>query len=182
MDYDISYFEKMLRINAPTAKEINAIRWAWIEEVGANTILDYGSGIGFFRAFKNNGAKVDTYDIGPYCQTGITLTRYDLITMWDVLEHLENLDIARQVLLMTRFFAGAVPILPPGKRLEDWKHFKPKEHLRWFEDGDLEEFMAEEGFELVKKGAPECPPREDIQSFLYRRRKDHDRFNRGIRA
>jgi hypothetical protein len=167
--YDIEYFETMLRINSPTAKEINAIRWDWIKDVHAKTILDFGSGIGFFRAFRNNGAVVDTYDVGPYCQTGIRREHYDLVTMWDVLEHLETMDDARRILNKTDHFACTVPVLPLGKALTSWKHYKPGEHLRFFLNGNIERFMEEEGFRLLKKGRPEVPPREDIESFLFRR-------------
>ena len=169
MKYDIEYFETMLRINSPTAKEINAIRWNWVSEVHAKTILDFGSGIGFFRAFRNNGAAVDTFDLGPYCQTGMKRDHYDLVTMWDVLEHLETLDDARRVLEKTDNFACTVPVLPEGKDLILWKHRKPGEHVRIFYEGDVERFVKKEGFYLTKIGSPECPPRTDIMSFLFRR-------------
>ena len=77
--YDLEYFEKMLRQNSKTAEEISNIRWDWLYELCPKTVLDYGSGCGFFRAFRPRGIEVDTYDIGPYPQTGIRLRLYDIV-------------------------------------------------------------------------------------------------------
>jgi len=77
--YDLSYYYKVLRLNSATAGLINSIRWDWVRNCKAKTILDYGCGPGWFRAFSPNGAVVDTFDIMEVPQTGIQHDKYDLI-------------------------------------------------------------------------------------------------------
>ena len=91
MKYDLEYFDKMLRKNSGTAKRISKIRWKFISRVDPKLVLDYGSGVGWFRAFKPEGITVDTYDIGEYPQTGIQHSYYDIICFWDVLEHIYSM-------------------------------------------------------------------------------------------
>ena len=79
MNYDLEYFEKMLRLNSKTGELISNIRWAWIGDTHPKTILDYGSGCGFFRAYRPEGVEVNSYDIGTFPQTGIELKIYDIV-------------------------------------------------------------------------------------------------------
>lgn len=166
--YNLDYYEKMLRLNSSTAEKINAIRWEWVKEVNPKIVLDFGSGVGWFRAFRPDGVEVDTYDIGLYPQTGIRHAEYDLITLWDVLEHIKILQPLNGLLERARFVSGTAPLLRKGVLLHNWKHYKPGEHVRYFLQIDgITNMFQPFGFELVKTDRPECPPREDIVSFLY---------------
>lgn len=169
MDYDLRYYEKMLREYSGSAEKICKIRWDWIKETNAKTILDYGSGVGWFRAWRPDGVEVESYDIGrPFPYTGITKSRYDLICMWDVLEHME-IPKLREVLSMTDWFAGTIPIRPPGTPLVTWKHYKPGEHIWHFLMPDFNLMINGLDFVIARAGYPECPPRQDILSFLAKR-------------
>lgn len=167
--YDLGYFEKMLRNYSRSAAEICTIRWGWVGEASARTVLDYGSGIGFFRAFAPPDVAVDTFDVMPVPQTGITKDRYDLLTLWDVLEHLPGLEPIERYLETSKHVAISIPILPADQSWIGWKHFKPGEHLFYPTAEQLKAMFASYGFEEVKRGQPECPPRVDIWNFLYRR-------------
>jgi hypothetical protein len=123
---------------------------------------------------------VDSYDIGKigdadYPQTGIRHDHYDLICLWDVLEHVDwaNAPDADILEWMGKAdnIAITVPVLPLGKMLDGWKHYKPGEHLTYFSIESLTQFIEQQGFTLTKKGTPECPPRADIYSFLFARIK-----------
>lgn len=157
----------MLKMYSKTAEDICKIRWSFVKETKPRTVLDYGCGIGWFRAFRPKDVKMDTFDIGDYPQTGIRRKKYDLICMWDVLEHLPNFKPIGKLLSNARFVAVTVPIKPKGKKMETWKHFKPGEHLHYFTPKTLDLFFKTYGFKKVKSGYPECPPREDIISVLY---------------
>lgn len=170
MEYGIDYFYNMLRMYSPRAKDICGIRWAFVEEANAQTVLDYGSGCGFFKAFAPNGTAVDTIDAMPVPQTGITRLKYDLVTFWDVLEHVPNLMDLREVFDMARWVAITVPIKPAKLPWKDYKHFKPGEHIHHFQPDYLCAVLNIFGFDLVKSGTPECPPRSMVSSFLFRRR------------
>jgi hypothetical protein len=168
--YNINYFELMLRQNSGTAEQINKIRWDFVGEVNPKIVLDYGSGVGWFRAWRPKDIEVDTYDTGNFVKTGILHKKYDLVTMWDVLEHIPNLDeVLSGVCESTKYLALAVPIKPEDVKLEEWKHYKPGEHLHQFTEESLSNLLKEYGFIQVKKGQPECPPRKDIWNFLYKK-------------
>jgi len=170
MKYDIDYFERTLRLNSSTAEKISAIRWNFVNLCDAKHVLDFGAGIPWFRVFRPAGVEVDTYDIGVAPQTGITRERYDLITFWDVLEHLEDLTLANAMISCSKWVAVTVPILPPGILLHEWKHYKPGEHICTFTDHSIIEFFDKRGFELGIKGHPECEIRSDIGSYLFGRK------------
>jgi len=165
--YNLGYYEDMLKNYSETAKKICSIRWEFIAATNPKTVLDYGSGVGWFRAFRPKGLAVDSFDIAKFPQTGINHKRYDLVCLWDVLEHLESFSEIEALLHSAKFVATTVPILPSGKRIDGWKHFKPGEHIKVFTHDTINALFNKYDYVLIKKGQPECPPREDIWSFLY---------------
>lgn len=172
--YDLKYFYNMLRMYSQSAKQICEARWKFIEDgVGfslkGRSVLDYGSGCGFFKAFAPEGVEVDNFDVMPVPQTGITRQRYDVITFWDVLEHIADLESMREIMDKAAFVAITVPIKPADVPWNQYKHFKPGEHIHHFDKDYLSAWMERFGFRLEVEGFPECPPREFIGSFLFRR-------------
>jgi len=169
LKYDIDYYENMLRIYSKTAETISRIRWEWIGEVSPKKVLDYGSGVGWFRAFRPEGVYVDSMDIGPYPQKGISCEHYDVVCFHDVLEHMKSFDEVKRIFETATYVAGTIPVVPANKDVTVWKHYKPGEHLRYWSEESFEADMSSEGFKKVKHGMPECPPRTDILSFLYKK-------------
>ena len=167
MKYDIEYYEKMLREYSGTGEEIAKIRWNWISELEPDVVLDYGSGVGWFRAWRPKGVQVHTFDIGPYLQTGIELIIYDVVCFWDVLEHIPDFEGIEPVLMLARNVAVSLPLGEGKDGLDRWKHFKPDEHLHYFTEEILDALFKRYGFHKGKIDQPECPPREDITSVLY---------------
>ena len=175
--YNLSYIDHLLKKDSATAQEINKIRWEWVKDVVMDYseyetphVLDFGSGVGWFRAFRPDGIEVDTYDINTHSpQTGIIRRKYDLITFWDVLEHIKDLIDLQPLFRMTRYIAMSVPLLPDGKELKLWKHYRPGEHLRYFSLKDWDKLFAGYGLKRCGVGYPECPPREDIVSMIFSR-------------
>ncbi len=167
--YDLSYYEKMLRQNSRLAEKIAKVRWSFISRLNARFVLDYGSGVGWFRAYKPSDVEVDSFDIGPYPQTGILRDYYNLICFWDVLEHISGFNELKDILTSTDYVALSIPIKPDKVPIEKWKHFKPGEHLNYFSEKSLDEIFRKYSFHLLAKGSPECPPREDILSLIYMR-------------
>ena len=168
MIYDLEYFEKMLRQNSGAAEQICRIRWEWIEQVNPRAVLDYGSGVGWFRAYRPAGAEVYTFDVGPFPQTGIELTLYDVVCFWDVIEHILDFSKVEPVIALARHVAISLPIIKGNLALS--KHFKPGEHLHYWTEESLVALFFKYGFNLLKKGTPECPPREEVSSFLFGRK------------
>ena len=171
MIYNLEYYEKMLREYSKTAEYICQLRWRLILELDdVSTVLDYGSGVGWFRAFRPSGICVDSYDIANYPQTGILRDWYDVICLWDVLEHVGNAAHLNGLLKRCKYIALTVPIKPKNVKLSDWKHYKPGEHLHYFTPELLDLFFNK--FRRIKSGYFECPPREDILTAIYERRED----------
>ena len=164
----------MLRMYNDTARQISRVRWEFVDEVDPQLVLDYGSGCGFFKAFAPEGILVDTYDIMPVPTTGITRGAYDLITLWDVLEHIPDFNKIVGIFNKADFIAVTVPIKPKDMRWKDYKHYKPLEHIHHFTEDSLLDFFDAFGFEIIKKGTPECPPREHIHSFLFQNKYGHE--------
>ena len=167
MEYDLEYYENMLRQYSRTAEEISKIRWNWISEVDPAVVLDYGSGVGWFRAWRPKGIKVYSCDIASYPQTGTQFLMYDVVCFWDVLEHIPDFTVIEPILALARNVAVSIPLIPQEESFSTWKHFKPGEHLHYFTPSTLDALLAKYGFELRKAGQPECPPRKDITSVLY---------------
>lgn len=170
IEYDVNYYFNMLKMYSATSKKIADTRWEFIMSYfQPKTVLDYGSGVGFFKAFAPAGVEVDNVDVMPVPQTGITKDRYDLVCFWDVLEHFPTFHEPDKAIAMTDRVALTVPVIPPGVDLYTWKHYKPGEHLHYFQPETMDAFFKSRGFKRVKWGMPECPPRQDIQSFIYER-------------
>lgn len=168
MNYDLEYYEKMLREYSRSAEEIVRIRWNFISEIAPRRVLDYGSGVGWFRAWRPPGVEVDSYDLLPVPQTEIRLAIYDVTCFWDVLEHIQDFGVIAPVLALSKHLAVTVPVRPPEKEYANWKHSKPSEHVRAFTSEGLSDLMSYFGFELIKEEKVECPPRADIISFLFK--------------
>ena len=133
-------------------------------------VLDYGSGVGWFRAWRPAGlTEVWTYDLAEYPQTGIELQTYDVVCFWDVLEHIPDFNAIEPILALSKHVALSVPLAREG--LLDWKHFKPGEHLHYFTEESLVALFHEYGFVPLHKSIEiECPPRQDILTALFGRR------------
>lgn len=167
--YDVEYYDNLLRQYSSTAREIAIIRHEFIRSLRPKWILDYGSGVGWFRAFRPDGVEVDTFDIGPFTQTGISRDSYDIVCFHDVLEHIPDWGTIAPIISKAKYVAGTVPILVNGQVLSTWKHYKPGEHFYYWSEKGFESAMNEVGLERIEHGWPECPPRTDILSFKYRR-------------
>ncbi len=169
MKYDQDYYYNLLKMQTEHAQKIAEIRWEFVSDCHAQSVLDYGCGIGFFKAFGPRDIQIDTYDIGPYVMTGINREEYDLVCLWDVIEHISHIDVRLGSLFdNAKFIALSIPMLPKGKDYLTWKHFKPGEHLHYFDDKTLDVLFKRYGFRRIKSEYPECPPREDVESILYR--------------
>jgi len=170
--YDLNYYEKMLRLYSGTAEEINKRRWHFLKShiQRLNTVLDYGCGVGWFRAWRPPGVKVFSFDIAMYPQTGVEIQIYDCTCFWDVLEHIPDFAAIEPILALSRFVAVSIPIPNDETGLNGWKHFKPGEHLHYFTRASLNALFNKYGFDLLLEDDFECPPRLDVSSFIYRRK------------
>ena len=142
--------------------------------VGRGRLLDYGCAVGLFVKVANDagweaigyersewavqyGREVLGLDI--ICGTGDDAPpfegRFDVITMWDVLEHLEH---PRAVLESVSAWLKPGGMLAlntinrssAGARLagKHWRHLAPPHHLQYFSRASLKRLLRDCGFEL----------------------------------
>ena len=168
MIYNQQYYDNMLKNYSGTAEYICRKRWEFVGQVNPKLVLDFGCGVGWFRAFAPADVKVDTYDVMPVMQTGIQHDHYDLVTFWDSMEHM-TAGYVRNALLLGDAVALTVPICPDGVDIRNWRHFKPGEHLWYPSREEVVEVIEHHGFKVVEFGQVECPPRTDVWSFLFER-------------
>jgi hypothetical protein len=178
IQYDENYYYNLLKIHTATAHEIVKRRFDFIKEnikdlptSGLIHMLDYGSGVGFMKALAPHQFEVDTFDIMPVPTTGIRRLVYDVISMYDVLEHIPDFQVVQPVLQSGKHVVISVPVKPAEVPWKGYKHFKPGEHLHYFTDDLIEHLFDHMGFDLVAKGNPECPPRQYITSYIFKNRE-----------
>jgi 2-polyprenyl-3-methyl-5-hydroxy-6-metoxy-1,4-benzoquinol methylase len=140
-------------------------------------VLDVGCAAGFFLAvaaeegWRPTGVELSA-PMAEYAATRMRLTdvrrgdllsldlpaqAFDVVTLWDVLEHLEDppahLRAARRLLkpdgvlvIETQNVASAFARLLGRK----WQHYKHAEHLYHFDPRTLERLLSEAGFEILE--------------------------------
>ena len=175
--YNKEYFGSISQSYKKTAKIISKIRWAFVGEVKPKLVLDYGAGANFLSKYAPKRVVIDSFDIGNYSvkYTGIRHKFYDLVFLCDVLEHIPDFRILDDIFKKTKYVCVSIPLLPRGKRLKTWKHFKFEtgEHLHFFTKRSLDLFFEARGFKNIKSGFPEVTqgPRTDILNVLYQKEK-----------
>lgn len=169
MTYSESYYFNLLKNYSATAEQICKIRWDWIMQTDPKVVLDFGCGVGWMTAFAPSGVVVDSIDEMPVPQTGIRHHHYDALILADVVEHIANPDeVIAPLLAKSAHAFVTLPIIPQDKPWHLSKHWKPYgEHLVLPSEEQVLAFFKHYGFDLLRSGSPECPPRVDVMSFMF---------------
>lgn len=161
--YDKSYHTKYSRYeHTDTGKAVLAVRRETAAHMLADaayphSILDYGCGTGsFVRHMQHAGACGFGYDLNPYsdyCDPVVLMgRRYDLVTLWDVIEHVKD-----PVALLAALPSAAAVLCTPCiddhflgvRHLNEWHHYYPSEHVHLFGRRSLEALFAAAGYRVV---------------------------------
>lgn len=137
------------------------------------TILDYGTGEGFFTEYcLKKGKNATGIEPSPEARenfklrTGKTLlenvnqldnqNHFDVITLWHVLEHIHDLEPTMQKLVDALEKLGILVIAVPNNKSQDLKHFGKywaawdvPRHLYHWDSGSLEKFMNGLGMKRI---------------------------------
>ena len=160
--------------------EMSRLRADFVEKsfpVGKiHKVLDVGHANGAFvkemiaRSYDAFGTDLHGIDFGVPEVDLMGPETFDLVTFFDSLEHFEN--VRQPLHKSNRFVLVSVPNTPPNleKFIDSWRHFRPGEHLHYFNLRSLTLLMKEFGFELtgysfvedqIRKGVKfngfECP-------------------------
>lgn len=122
-------------------------------------VLDIGYGNGAFLALMRKGGFScfgnDLHQRPDGVRRGSVDDAYDVITMFDSLEHLPSLALP----MLAEHIIISIPHRPMWflKHPENWRHFKPGEHLHYFTPRSLSWLMDLRGLSLRHR-----MPLEDI--------------------
>lgn len=151
--YNQEYYTRYQnRSDTETGKKIYDSRWEIIEKYchGNMTLLDYGCASGAFHTSARNGFVTFGYDINPHSPYHREINgQMDIVTMWDVIEHLHDPKDTIKKLNPKMLFIST-PNKGAVEKLEGWRHYRPDEHLWYFDLPSLESLLRECGFKIVE--------------------------------
>lgn len=166
-NYELHYH---LYAQTEFAKKLHTERWNFVvKNAEPVSVLDFGCGVATFGEYAPNGVKMFSYD--PYFKRDFSFVwndGVDVVTFWDSLEHMRRIQLVP--LLKTKYIAVSTPTLKNGKNILDWKHFRPDEHVWYFNREAIVKLFAKWGYKLVDESDFEIGlGREDIWSFCFKR-------------
>lgn len=166
MIYDRAYHEEYVRRSrSDLGRRIYRARWDFVtRHVAGGSLLDYGCGAGGFHLLAPEAFPATGYDVNPFSGFDTTPTQaYDILTMWDVIEHLPD-PTEPLVRLAPAWLFLSTPNVEAADDVLAWKHFKPGEHLHYFSEKSIEAVLGCAGYRVVEfdyaEGAlrdPEAP-------------------------
>lgn len=173
--YDANYWEDYrARDASPQGARLTELRRNLVDSYWDDAVVDVGIGGGRFVLEQPNAMG---YDINPHAVAWLqergawhdpSLARIGAATFWDSLEHIHDPGpILRNV---GRFVFTSLPIFTGIGHVRRSKHFKTDEHCWYFTRNGIVCFMSRYGFELVYEDRREEFCREDIGTFVFRRR------------
>ena len=143
--------------------------------LGGNRVLDVGMGSGEFIKLLPNTWGCDVIPVSIEW-----LKRNDLwsehlghfagVTMWDVLEHLQVPELYLRQIQLHAFLFVSIPVFYALGAIRLSKHYRPGEHLQYYTEEGLIEWMEQHGFRVRERCDFEMlAGRESILSFAFQR-------------
>jgi hypothetical protein len=163
-------------------KRLTEMRVAFVSRHYEGTLVDIGIGGGAFLSTRSyTGQQTYGTDINPVAcawlrERGIYVDLNDrrnhlaAVSMWDVLEHIE--DFRGLVGKVKEWVFLSLPIFRGPEHVLRSKHFRKDEHCWYFTRYGLIQAFDYLGFQLAEFNTFEQNPggREDIESFAFRRK------------
>lgn len=178
ISYDDSYFDKYQALEGqPIAEKINAGRIALVDRYAGAVcpVVDVGIGSGEF--IKRRPGPTFGRDINRKAEQWLKvidrwaddLSAFKAFTFWDVLEHVDNPDrhyfrfIQDGSLVFT-----CLPVFEELREVRKSRHYKPNEHLYYWTEQGLIDWMVLYRFRLLERQNFETEAgRESITSFAF---------------
>lgn len=150
---------------------INEHRWflVGLYNPPMSRILDYGCGAGAFvhSVSELKGYKVKGYDINPHSgfnDASLLGLEWDCVTMWDVIEHVENpMELVSSINAKRMFILTPDASCPTARQnIELWRHFRRDEHQHYFSPLSLTKMMERCGYRLIGMDRTEAMMRNPL--------------------
>lgn len=179
-EYDVEYFRKTRNNVGLLLKTMRPLWWRWVKIIrkykSSGCLLDVGCGEGYFlqyaeRHFKTYGIDISEYGIrearkraiksklyiGGVAPLNYDDKRFDIVTCFDVLEHLKNPEAAiqefRRVLNRGGLFIIRVPntsSLGSSWKKEEWFGFKDRTHVSLLTNNEWLSLLRKDNFQILE--------------------------------
>lgn len=174
--YDDAYFAAYAeRADTKIGRALTRARVDLVKRYFNGPVLDVGIGCGQFVEACPGACGYDVNPQGVRWLKERDLYRdlyaglYDALTFWDALEHIP--DPVAAVARARQFVFVSVPVFEGPAHCRASKHYKPGEHLWYFEDRGIRAWFDWQGFNCVESSNIETIlGREGIQSYVFARR------------
>lgn len=184
--YDAKYFRKYIRYEGTEiAKKINQVRIDLVDRhYGSGPVTDIGIGSGEFIKLRPN---TQGYDINPRAVAWLRSRkiyddsfRYNAITMWDVLEHVQFPGQYLKTIPQGGFLFVCVPIFKDLENIRDSRHYRPDEHYYYYTHPGFVGFFGIHGYEMLECNDGEIKAgRDSIYSYAFRKTQAGYNWNVG---
>lgn len=177
VDYGEEYFEKCRGYEGQEiAEKINAGRIEFVSKhLGTGRVCDIGVGSGEFVRRRENTYGFDVNptavqwlkDSGRFAKD---IEHFGAFTFWDVLEHVPTPEDYLKHVYLHSFVFMSMPMMESLDRIRESKHYRPGEHLYYFTERGLIEWMGWHGFRCLEVANFETEAgRDSIGSFAFKR-------------
>lgn len=165
--YNQAYRDETARkADSRLGRQIYLSRWEFIQRHrSTGTLLDYGCGTGAFHALAPDKYEATGWDVNPTSEFNkpVKKDRFDILTMWDVIEHLDSpFDPIRLFKPEYVFVSSPNADNAEDCLFENWRHFKPVEHLFYFTPKTLSMSLRSIGYQLLEVNFSEGKLRDYI--------------------
>lgn len=175
--YNEDYFQRYRKLaDTEVGRQLTISRIELVARHYHGPVLDVGIGAGQFVSMRpfTNGYDVNPAGVEWLKGKGLYVDLYNstspAISMWDVLEHIDDPEAA--VARADEFVFVSIPIFRDSADILQSHHFRKDEHIWYFTDDGLRSWFSKQGFECVEHNRMECElGRQGIGTYAFRRIK-----------
>ncbi|MEB5973475.1 class I SAM-dependent methyltransferase [Pantoea dispersa] len=173
--YNEDYFQRYLKMaDTEVGRQLTIARMELVSRHYSGPVLDVGIGAGQFVSMRplTYGYDVNPAGVEWLRAKGLFVdlyqTTFPALTMWDVLEHIDDPEEA--VSRAGDYVFVSIPIFRDSADITASHHFRKDEHIWYFTDDGLRRWFKQQGFECVEHNRKECElGRKGIGTYAFKR-------------